>query len=202
VAFAAIALFHLRSGILRSGSIRNLPWAILGTAGLTFLLHALAEPILRLFPESRPAVEHLAADVRNLRPEIAWPLVSILVPIGEELLFRGAALRAFRASYGTAAALALTTVIFAVIHVEPPRILVTFTLGLWFGALAVRSGGLAAPVAAHAANNAIALHFARNGVESIPWTYSAAGGAVLAVSAFFLFARRRSVQGSGEGGTS
>jgi len=202
-AFAAIALLYLRGGgILRIGPFGNLPWTLLGTAGLTFLLHGLAEPLLRLFPESRPAVEHLASDVRDLRPEIAWPLIALLAPIGEELIFRGAALRAFRSSYGTAAALALTTLIFAAIHVEPPRILMVSILGLWFGILAVRSGAPALSIAAHAVNNAIILALVRSGVESVPWTAVAAGGAGFAFSAFFLFARRGSVQGSGEGGTS
>jgi len=175
---------------------------MVGTAGLTFLLLGFAEPLLRLFPESRPAVEHLETDLRNLRPEIAWPMVVIFAPLGEELLFRGAALRAFRASYGTAAALALTTLIFAVIHIEPPRILMISALGLWFGGLAVRSGGPLMSIAAHAVNNGIILALVRSGVDSVPLPAAAAGGGALAVSVFVLFARRGSVQGSGEGGTS
>jgi membrane protease YdiL (CAAX protease family) len=201
-AFAAIAILHLRRGGFRSGAPGALPWTVLGTAGLTLLLLGFAALLLKLFPESRPQVERLEADLRGLRPELAWSMVVILVPLGEELLFRGAALRAFRASYGAAAAVALTGLLFAVIHVEPPRILVTFALGLWFGALAVRTNGLAAPVAAHAANNALVLALARGEVETIPWPAAAAGGAAFAASAIVLFARRGSVQGSGRAGTS
>jgi membrane protease YdiL (CAAX protease family) len=76
----------------------------------------------------------------------------------EELLFRGWVQPVLVRGWGPAAAILITALAFAALHVaggaRTPLTLVNLMLGgILFGLLAWRSGGLAAPIAAHAGWN-------------------------------------------------
>ena len=76
----------------------------------------------------------------------------------EELFFRGWLQPVLARAWGPIAAIAITAVAFAALHVaggaRTPLTLLNLMLGgLLFGLLAWRSGGLAAPIAAHAGWN-------------------------------------------------
>lgn len=85
--------------------------------------------------------------------------VTIVQSAMEEVLFRGWLQPAISAQTGRVAGVAAATVLFTAFHIiGGPRqllsLLVIALAGLLFGLLALRSGGLCAPVAAHAAWNA------------------------------------------------
>ena len=76
----------------------------------------------------------------------------------EELFFRGWLQRALRRDWGAAAGLLVTAAAFALLHIlggarAPLALLNILLAGILFGLLAERGGGLAAPIAAHAAYN-------------------------------------------------
>jgi membrane protease YdiL (CAAX protease family) len=176
-------------------------WTLAGTAGLSATLLGLSEPLLDLFRalgrDYRPDLDRLEGWVRELPAAAAWPLLAGLAPLGEEAVFRGAALRGWRNSAGPLPALLLSSALFAAIHQLPPRIVMTFILGLWFSGLALRSGGLAAPLLAHAANNALVLALMHFRVAEIPAPAAAAGSVLAGIAAWRLFGRRAGpVQGS------
>ncbi|WP_054108154.1 CPBP family intramembrane glutamic endopeptidase [Novosphingobium sp. AAP83] len=84
--------------------------------------------------------------------------VTIVQSAMEEVLFRGWLQPALSAQTGPVAGVAVATVLFTAFHlIGGPRqllsLLVIALAGLLFGLLALRSGGLWAPVAAHAAWN-------------------------------------------------
>ena len=89
------------------------------------------------------------------------PLVGCLV-LGEELLFRGVALRSLRALTGDRWAIALTAVAFGAYHVLGTQdramgLVFQFLMpalgGMLFAWAAVRSGGLALPIGLHLGGN-------------------------------------------------
>ncbi|MDE2595334.1 MAG: CPBP family intramembrane metalloprotease [Sphingomonadales bacterium] len=92
---------------------------------------------------------------------IALGAALTLLQVGtEEVLFRGWLQPALIARVGVPAAVVLGAVVFAVFHIPAgavsPMSLVNLVLGgVFFGLLALRSGGLVAPLAAHYAWNAI-----------------------------------------------
>lgn len=119
-----------------------------GAAGVTFSLGILAYRLIptmrRLAGELAPAVID-GANVRDLM------LVSLFSGIGEEALFRGAV----QPEFGLVAA----AVAFGVLHTGPDRRYLLWTVwallaGLLFGWLFWVTGGLLAPVLAHALHNA------------------------------------------------
>jgi membrane protease YdiL (CAAX protease family) len=75
-------------------------------------------------------------------------------PLSEELLFRGYLLGGLRTRLGRHPSAALAAAAFALVHGIPEAWAVTFLLGLVLADLRERTGGLTAPIAAHACYNA------------------------------------------------
>lgn len=116
-------------------------------------------------PVRRPSVELLLPAEGAGVGEMVVLAVGLVVvtPVVEELFFRGLVLRAAERRWGKVFGLALSTVVFALVHLEPgvtaaPRLLAEIgLLGLVLGLLAVRFGRLGASIAAHAAVNAVGV---------------------------------------------
>jgi membrane protease YdiL (CAAX protease family) len=80
--------------------------------------------------------------------------ICLFGPLVEEILFRGYLQSALRATAGAPGALVLTSALFGLMH-GAVYAFPTGLLGLWFGWLRERTGGLAAPYAAHALHNSL-----------------------------------------------
>jgi len=104
-------------------------------------------------------VPDVAATLRDVVPNhailVGWGAAA--VPLAEELYFRGRLMDGAREALGARAAVAVTAVAFALVHGVPvfiPAYLV-FAWLLWRARAG--SGGLLAPVIAHAINNLVGL---------------------------------------------
>ena len=177
--------------------IHQVLWTVVGTAGIYFVLPFLTQPLFKLFPHDyTPELEELGKEILDFPPASRWLLLVVLAPFCEESFFRGALLRGFRNSWGAFAGVAGSSALFAVFHVMPPRIVVTFLLGLWFGALALRTGGLAMPFLAHAINNGLVLLLFTRFPKGVPMWMAAPGAAAALFACWMLFrSRAGSMQG-------
>ena len=79
----------------------------------------------------------------------------VLAPVCEELAFRGYLLTAARTRFRPAAAIAISGLLFAFMHLNPVLFMGLAGLGAVFGWLTWRAGSVWPAVAAHAANNAL-----------------------------------------------
>lgn len=87
------------------------------------------------------------------QPFAAWALITLLVVAGEEVLIRGVLLDAIEASFGVPPAIGLSSLAFALVHVPLYGwgvVPLDLAAGVWLAGLRLTSGGLAAPIAAHA----------------------------------------------------
>jgi sodium transport system permease protein len=142
----------------------------LASLGLLELQYALWAPP----PGYLEAFRRLHEALRPAGPADA--LVSVaavaLVPaLCEELLVRGVVLPSLLVRSGPAAAVVISAVVFAVIHLDPYRTLFTLVLGLALGLLRVRTGSLVACMAAHAVLNALTFAvapFADDPAQGLP----------------------------------
>ena len=121
------------------------------TAACTISLGLLA---YRLLPVLRGISEELAPRLVDGAYARDLVLVSIFSGIGEEAFFRGAVLQEF--------GLVISSLLFGLAHVGPDGRYLAWTLwavlaGFVFGAIFEVSGGLLAPVVAHAGHNAATL---------------------------------------------
>ena len=155
IAIAVVLGLLSRQPVLRSGA-RPLLWtltglafgtiAILSTAGFAWLSGGL-----------RPALQPAAAVPGLIALGVA---LTLLQSGAEEVLFRGWLQPALTARIGVPGGVLACAVIFAAFHAIsaiPSWISVVNLVlgGVWFGLLALRSGGILAPMAAHFAYNVI-----------------------------------------------
>lgn len=132
-------------------------WGPAGMIALAIIIAQLGALLLRIVPEL--ASENLVELVRlsrytTLGSFLVYALAVSLGPgFGEEIAFRGLILAGFRSRYSPAAAVTLSALLFALMHLDPFHILLTFPAGLWMGWLVVRTGSLYPAIAAHAFNN-------------------------------------------------
>ncbi|HJN75205.1 MAG TPA: CPBP family intramembrane glutamic endopeptidase [Myxococcota bacterium] len=106
----------------------------------------------------------------------------VLAPIAEEVLFRGYVFRGVSNSWGTVAAVAVSTLLFAVFHADPLHALGVVVIGVWLGWLRHVTGSIKTCIAAHLLNNAfwVVESFAFETVPDSPWWIAliAAGGTI------------------------
>ncbi|MDA0245894.1 MAG: type II CAAX endopeptidase family protein [Chloroflexi bacterium] len=81
--------------------------------------------------------------------------IGLLVPVAEELIFRGVLLTWLAAHVPGWAAVLFTSLLFAAMHGEPSIVAGTLFLGLACGWLVQKSGSLWPAIAVHALNNAV-----------------------------------------------
>lgn len=109
---------------------------------------------------SMKALEELEAWIRNAwfsNPALAFLTVAIIPGFVEELALRGYLLNLLKGRLGVTAALILSSLLFGLLHIDPLHSTVTFFMGIYFGILALLTGGIWVPVLAHAFNNFMAI---------------------------------------------
>lgn len=87
--------------------------------------------------------------------------ISVVPAVCEEVLFRGYALRSFEKSWGPAAAIIVSGIIFGVYHLQPGNILALATLGILFGYITWASQSILPAMGAHFLNNAASVLLGR-----------------------------------------
>ncbi len=126
----------------RPGRLRptGLGWGLLGAAGLV------AGPVVLRLAVPRPQLHVSGTGF------VMWAVVVTAVALAEEVLVRGVLFNAVEDAAGVPAALVLTTVVFALVHVPlygVAALPLDLAVGLWLGGLRVLSGGVTAPATAH-----------------------------------------------------
>jgi len=106
----------------------------------------------------------------------------VVAPLTEELLFRGLILRGFMQRYGTVAAVLLSTLLFALIHVNPYQFASAILGGVFLAWLFVRTRSLWPCIIAHALFNGhlivLPMLHDRYGLKILGYTEMAGDGSV------------------------
>lgn len=91
---------------------------------------------------------------------VSLAVIALLPALSEELVMRGVLLPSLAARTGAAPAVLLTAAIFALIHLDPIRLLFTFVLGVLLGLLRLRTRSLWPSVVVHSTLNALTFAIA------------------------------------------
>lgn len=176
-AIAAMLLTAAATWWIRGRKLPGMPVRMAATPAYAFALAAGifiqlgAQAFAWLLAESGAAMEATNAEpvsaLLGAVPWLAWLLVVVVGPFGEELLMRHVLLRRFAVAGHGAIGLVLTSVAFALLHEPVPSEagiaswlggLATYTaMGAAFAAVYLRTGRFRATFLAHAACNAMAL---------------------------------------------
>ncbi|WP_196189321.1 CPBP family intramembrane glutamic endopeptidase [Conexibacter sp. W3-3-2] len=137
-------------------------------------------------------LERLGADRGGAGLLAAAVVVIVLAPVVEEFFFRGFVYRAARNGLGPVGAALFVGVLFGAVHLGDPDVLPLIPLLVVLGALMCvlyeRTGSLAAPIALHVLNNALA--FSTTAELDSPASVGLPVGAVMLLCVWVLATRR------------
>lgn len=137
--------------------LRPAVWGVAGGLGLLLAGAAYERAIAGLGAELPDA----AGMLSELFGPVGMLLVAgLLAPVAEEVYFRGRLFDAAREAVGLGWAIALSALAFAAVHGIPLALPAYFLYGAVLAWLREQSGGLVAPVLAHAVNNVAAAAIA------------------------------------------
>lgn len=111
-----------------------------------------------------PAPEWLEQGMEALLDGPVWITlisVSVFAPLFEEWLCRGLVLRGLLQKTNPAAAISVSALFFAVLHMNPWQALPAFMLGLLFGYVYYKTGSLKLTMLMHCVNNTLAVVFSK-----------------------------------------
>lgn len=125
-------------------------------------LHEFIDPFKQMIEETY----RVLVTAQSLPEFLGVLLVVAIVPaFAEELLFRGLIQETVATKFGGLKAAVLTGLVFAAYHLSPFTFVPLAVLGIYFGYLVHRSGGLTLAIIAHFTNNFLACLAVYLGVE-------------------------------------
>lgn len=143
---------------LRHGRFPVWTWPVflLGTPLVGIATSILMSQVIREESEQLKMLENLfTAHAASLPLLLLW--ISLLPGLVEELLFRGYMQRRLLTRLPAVAAIGITTVFFAVAHMDPMHAVGVVPLGIWLGVVAWRADSIWPAVFGHVGNNGLAI---------------------------------------------
>ena len=107
-----------------------------------------------------------AAKTLNLMGGIgpAFFVAVLVAPLVEETIFRGILFPHFKRRYGVLAGVMISTILFAVIHINPVQVIATFFVGLYICFMYQRLDSIYPGMILHALSNAAVLYIAASSI--------------------------------------
>lgn len=143
--------FNLTCGVTLQGIILAVGCAV----ALYFLLDKFLDPIFEgMIPGSEERYQEMLRSLSGA-PVISFIQVCIFAPFMEEILMRGFLLGGLSTGYGKAAALLISSAVFALLHFNMVQTLSAMICGIFLGLLYIRTGSIICCITAHAGYNMI-----------------------------------------------
>lgn len=156
-----LLFMRMRWAVLSPAYLRSRPWGVFFWCAMASLGTILPSVWLT---EQLPELPDMMKDTFNtiIKSEYGYFMLCLFVPFVEEVVFRGAVLRALLSCMRHPwAAISLSAVIFAAVHFNPAQMPHALLIGLLLGWLYYRSGSILPGVALHWVNNTVAFVVAR-----------------------------------------
>ncbi len=158
-AVLTVIVFHFaRLAPLGNGYIKTRPYTLLAwLAVLSVSFIALSQFFEEMIPTEMPG-QTVAALSAIMSHPLGLFIVGILVPVSEEMVFRGAILRRLFSCYASPwLAIAVSAVLFGLVHGNIPQFVHATVVGLLLGWLYWRTGSILPGLVVHWANNLTAF---------------------------------------------
>ena len=152
VVFLRLHWAEASADYLRSRPLMVILWSVLAAMGAVVPSLAVQE----LMPELPNFIEDQMNGIINEHG--GYFVICLLAPLVEELVMRGAVLRALLQWHSDRhwAMIAISAFLFALIHMNPAQMPHAFVIGLLLGWMYYRTGSIVPGVAYHWANNTVA----------------------------------------------
>lgn len=171
--------------------------AIIGTVALTFLI----DPLEQFFPIADKYQEFMS-DLLSLKI-YSFILIVLLIPILQEVLFRGIILKSFLSNYRPLKAILLSSLFFGLFHFNLAQLVTGFISGVFIGYFFWQTKSLGLCVIIHSLYNGIAFfafHLLKTNfsieaaIDNTPIYLMLYFGAALAITFSILFLYKKSIQ--------
>lgn len=155
------------------------------------------------FLNGASVTEALETQTKGASVMLMLVFIAVVPAIGEEFVFRGLIGRGLVARWGVVLGVALTSVMFAAVHVYPPHVMAILPVGLVIHLVYLATRSFWMPMLFHFLNNASAVLVLSSGMpmESEPQPLMMAGAIVYVLVALGLLWRFRTQYRGGDGET-
>ena len=152
----------------------------LTAATATLAVAFMTDSLTKILPETPQWFEDAMGALMDAPVWITLLSVSVFAPLFEEWLCRGIVLRGLFQKMKPGAAITVSAIFFAVLHMNPWQAVPAFILGALFGYVYYRTGSLKLTMLMHCVNNTFAVIFSKipayaeadSFLEVMrPWTY-------------------------------
>ena len=146
----------------------------------TLAVAFMTDSLTKIMPETPQWFEDAMGAIMDAPVWITLLSVSVFAPLFEEWLCRGLVLRGLFQKMKPGAAIAVSAIFFAVLHMNPWQAVAAFILGVLFGYVYYRTGSLKLTMLMHCVNNTFAVIFSKIPAYAEaecfldvmrPWTY-------------------------------
>jgi sodium transport system permease protein len=135
-------------------------WVWLAAFSLVVIYQLLITPYI----SQAPTLIELEEQMKTLSPLRLFLIIALTPGVCEEILFRGFALRPLEKKLGPKWAILITSLAFAIVHLDFIRLIPTFILGVAFGFIAVKTRSIFPSIILHTLNNSVALFLPNDGL--------------------------------------
>ncbi len=146
---------------LTTDYLKSKPWGVIAWAVLFSL--GMIIPVVFL-QEKLPEVKDIAAEQfeQLVKSNFGFVTLCLFAPFVEEMVFRGAVLRKLLStSRKPWAAITVSALLFALIHINPAQMPFAFVAGLFLGWMYWRTGSIVPGVVYHFVNNSVVFFASR-----------------------------------------
>ena len=119
---------------------------------LLLVMNVVIEPLVSMFPTAGLEIVNNTIIAGG---GLALLSTVLLIPIAEEMLFRGVIQGGVSAEYGPVRAILIAAAIFGIVHIVPQQVVAAFLAGIVLGYIYYRTGSLVPVIVIHALNNAV-----------------------------------------------
>ena len=156
-------------------------WLTCILAVATLATAVVSDSLAKVLPETPEWFENAMEAIMDAPVWITLLSVSVFAPLFEEWLCRGLVLRGLLQKMNPTAALSVSAIFFAVLHMNPWQAVPAFILGSLFGYVYYKTGSLKLTMMMHCVNNTFAVIFSKipatSEAESLmdvisPWAYA------------------------------
>ncbi len=141
------------------------------------------------------ALSHMFDNLSGLRLVLAVFVVGFCAGIGEEFVFRGYIQSRLRKRWGSIFAIACTSILFGIMHMDLIHSPTAALIGVYLGYIAVRTSNVWFCVVVHVVNNSMAVlqsHFTLETPSSLNWLFGYLLLLLLCVAAIHFLTRAKS----------
>ncbi len=151
---------------LRRGDLPVWTWGIfaLATPAIGTIVSLLMSLVFTEIGSNLEMLENVFREHKGPFLAVVLLLVAVIPGVSEELLFRGYVQSRLLQRLSPIEAITISSLLFAIAHIDPLHIVAVLPLGFWLGYIAWRADSILPSVACHMVNNAVSVvmtHFSK-----------------------------------------